>query len=563
MSKTMKWIFLCVGSFLLMVLIFFFWLYSYSAENLRETIERATQKQVAHAAYLLKSDIEKTELSTFSVLSDSRIRFIQENSLIDQGAPDYVEKNSTARSLLVDRVQNDETLASLSAYWLKSGALISSYDTVFEAVEFYETIPKNGWFVNGNRLFFSAAYPYSFLKSAQHQEPQYFVTAEFSRYHLEEVRDLISNTENSRNLLLFPDFTSISQMTDTDSAALEQIVADGGTQGTEKRGEFRLSGEKFLYFVETDKKSGIKLMTYLPVSNLLEPVQRVAKITVFGIFLILGSALLFLLLFYKSIVQQLNLLTAKFKQVENGDLETSIDKRPGNEFGYVFEQFNQMVVGSRHLLNSLLKEQASRNQAEIKQLQFQINPHFLYNSLGYLVAVSHDQEAVRTMSAHLADYYQYSTRVSQETTLGKELDFAENYLEIMLLRKDLEYLIDVAPELREEPILPILIQPLIENAIQHGIEGKIGAHWVCVSVEKTATALKVSVEDDGYGMNETKIKQLLDALSRSERGEGVSIGLWNVNQRLINRYGKGARLQFTGNELGGLTVFFYRPDNTD
>lgn len=556
MQKTMKWILLFVSGFLVLVLFFFFWLYSFSSRNLRENIERATQKQMDHAAYLLETDIKEAELNALSISSDRRIRFVKGEALTNDANPDYVEKNSAARSLLVDQVQTNESLESITVYWPESQALISSYDTIFEQIDFYEEIPRNGWFVNNERMFYTTSYPYVYMNTVTTSQPDYVVVAEMSRYHLEEVRGMISNTENSRNLLLFPDFTSISTLSQKDQKALEAINAAGGINSRTGKGQFELAGKDYLYFVAEDKKSGIKLASYLPVSDVLLPVQRVAMITGAGIIIIILAALLIVLLFYKNISQQLAVLVAKFKQVENGDFETQIERLPQNEFGYVFEQFNQMVVGSRSLLDSLVREQKSRDQAEIKQLQFQISPHFLYNSLGYLVAVSHDPDAVTNMSAHLADYYQYSTRSNQETTLGKELDFAENYLEIMMIRKDLEYLINADDTLREIPILPILIQPLIENAIQHGIEGKAGAHWICVTAEETEEGIRIAVEDDGYGMSPVAIKQLLDNLAQSVRPDELSVGLWNVNQRLVNRYGRDARLRFETNELAGLTVWF-------
>lgn len=125
---------------------------------------------------------------------------------------------------------------------------------------------------------------------------------------------------------------------------------------------------------------------------------------------ILAVGFIFMVLYYKNILLQLKIITEKLRQVEDGDFTSQIEVLPDNEFSYVFQQFNQMVSRIGDLVLSTIKEQQLRNQAELRQLQLQIHPHFLYNSLSYIVTVADKPEAVTEMAVHLADYYRYCTK---------------------------------------------------------------------------------------------------------------------------------------------------------
>ncbi len=557
MKQTIKWLLAAFAGLLLIVLVFFVWLFNYTADNMEENVIHSTQKQLDHAAYLLEAEVKEAELNALSVISDRRIRFFEADRTPEEPDYRYTDQYAEVRNTLLDQVQNSEGIESLAVYWQAAGTVITSQEAVIDPPEFYQSLPQNGWFSDNNRLFFVTSYPYVYLPKSQQGSPQYYVLVELSRYHLEEIRQVTANTDHSRSLLLMPDLTGISPENETDQGALAEIRKDDGLTATAKQGRFHLAGEDYLYFTDENAKSQLRLITYLPYSRITGPVNQVAKITLAVALTVLAIAVVIGILFYKNISQQVKQLITKFKQVENGDFDTRIAVLPKNEFGYVFDQFNQMVSGGQRLMQSLANEQRSRDAAEFKQLQFQINPHFLYNSLAYIVSISYDQEAVIDMAAHLADYYRYSTKARVATTVKEEAKFAERYLEIMAMRKNLDYTLEVAADVADEAILPLLLQPLIENAIEHGIEGKEGAHQIGVSLKRNAEGkIRVEVADDGYGLAQPEITQLLAALAQKERGAAISVGLWNVNQRLVNHYGRAAALRFARSKYGGLAVFF-------
>ena len=161
------------------------------------------------------------------------------------------------------------------------------------------------------------------------------------------------------------------------------------------------------------------------------------------------------------------------------------------------------------------------------------------------------------MAAHLAKYYRYCTQNKSMATIGEEIAYAESYLAIMAMRKKIEYKIDVLKTLHQMKIITLIVQPIIENAIEHGIEERENAKYIFVKMYQLGNGMvKVEISDDGDGMSEDAIEHLMERIQKKKRDENESIGLWNVNQRLVNYYGDTAALKFGRSIWGGLCVSF-------
>lgn len=230
--------------------------------------------------------------------------------------------------------------------------------------------------------------------------------------------------------------------------------------------------------------------------------------------------------------------------------------------------------GRRHLsedleemrrLGSVIAEQVERfraeelkrlvSQAELRALQAQINPHFLFNALNTLYGtIDRGSHEARRMVLNLADIFRYFLQGDRSfIPLSEELRIVEAYLEIEALRLGdrLETEL-VVTEAARSAIIPILsIQPLVENAVRHGIAAKRGRGRVCLTAEKTANGVRITVEDTGVGF----------AASRKGRQNGTQMGLNNVRRRLALCYGPVADLDIRSSEAG-TTVAFFIPDRS-
>jgi two-component system sensor histidine kinase YesM len=169
-----------------------------------------------------------------------------------------------------------------------------------------------------------------------------------------------------------------------------------------------------------------------------------------------------------------------------------------------------------------------------------------------------NHEAVVAMSQNLSSYYRYTTRQERDfVSLSDELEFVGSYLEIQKLRRNrLEFAVELPPRLRKIDIPPLIVQPLVENAVLHGIEEKAGEGIIRVAVSDDGGKFRIVVDDNGKGLDEAARRELELSLSEPMT-EKTGCGLWNVNQRLQLRYGENAGVSIEPSDLGGLRVILH------
>lgn len=194
-------------------------------------------------------------------------------------------------------------------------------------------------------------------------------------------------------------------------------------------------------------------------------------------------------------------------------------------------------------------------EAKLRALQAQIEPHFLYNTLANVVSlIGPDPARARHMLERLIDFLRASLSASraERSTLGAELDLAAAYLDLLGVRMGarLSWRIEAGDDVRALPLAPMLVQPLVENAIMHGLEPKVEGGEIVVRARRMDGGLCVDIADDGIG--------LVDAAPRP----GGGVGLSNLRERLRSLYGPDARLHLMENPAGGVTSRLLLPMET-
>ncbi len=220
----------------------------------------------------------------------------------------------------------------------------------------------------------------------------------------------------------------------------------------------------------------------------------------------------------------------------------------GLSFSYYFRSRWQLTELQRQQQAAALHAETVQKTAllsELRLLQAQIEPHFLFNTLANLHSlIGRDDALAKTLLERLNDYLRASLSHSraQQATLGDEFDMLTAYLAIQQLRMGgrLQTVIELPADLRDEAFPPMLLQPLVENAIIHGIEPKLGAGEVRVHVERDLQFLRVSVVDDGVGF----------ASAAASKG----VGLANVRERLNALFGSAAQIEIKDNAPSGVRV---------
>ena len=245
------------------------------------------------------------------------------------------------------------------------------------------------------------------------------------------------------------------------------------------------------------------------------------------------------------------------------DLETLVTTDNADEITELGMSFNIMVGKIKELLDAKIKEHENLKKAELRALQAQINPHFLYNTLDAIIWMAEakkiDQvvELVRVLSR----FFRITLSKGKDwITVGEEIEHVESYLAIqkMRYRDILDYQIDVPDNLRDGQILKLTLQPLVENALYHGIKNKRSGGTIVVRGRRLdGDLLQIQIEDNGIGMTQERLAQIR-ALLEADAGDAVigesGYGINNVNQRIKLYYGQAYGLTIESEYMHGASV---------
>lgn len=299
------------------------------------------------------------------------------------------------------------------------------------------------------------------------------------------------------------------------------------------------------------------LFDYLPLEEVLNPITTSRNLFYICFTLFLFTGVLASYLLYRNVQVPIRELLKAVYQMKRGNFSARVVKRTNSEFTILFKHFNSMAEQIQVLIEKVLVESIRVRDATVKQLQSQINPHFLYNCLAFIQSMAQleNKQAIIAMTQHLSKYYRYTTRLEVEhTPLRGELDVVAHYLNIHKLQLPrLDYEMAIPETLLELQIPKLILQPIVENAIVHGIEQKLGAGIIRIEGQCIVDSLVLTVDDNGGNADERLIAKLNEDIEQP-MNESKGFGIWNVHQRLVQSFGPGSGLVFAASPLGGLRV---------
>ncbi len=270
--------------------------------------------------------------------------------------------------------------------------------------------------------------------------------------------------------------------------------------------------------------------------------KNILKISIIAF---LASAIVIIIFSYmipNSITKPVYELCDVTNQIANGDLTVRSNVDAGAEIGALSDSLNVMVDKINELLVQMKEEQIRLRKAELELLQSQINPHFLYNTLGTIMwlAEGGDRKTVVSMVGSLSDFFRASLNQGKEiVTIKEELNHVRSYLEIQQVRymDIMEYEIDIPESVHEYLIPKITIQPLVENSLYHGIKNKRGKGKIIITASEDKDNAYITVSDNGIGMKEERLAQVIKAIKDKEAAENQIYGVYNVNERIALKFG--------------------------
>lgn len=314
--------------------------------------------------------------------------------------------------------------------------------------------------------------------------------------------------------------------------------------------------DEFLTAQQTLAAQGWQLSLYRPMGIIYRNMQPLVTVTWL---LAAGSLLLFSLLVWllsRAVVRPLEALTRNMQAIEEGDLTVSLAGMPAraDEIGILMARFSSMVERLRYLVNEVYQNKIEKQAYELKALQAQINPHFLYNSLSLInsKAIIAGQDDISQMAQLLSTFYRTTLNKGQDViTVEDEWKNVTAYIRIQLMmhRHSFDFEEELDPSLGGCRMPNLLLQPLVENAILHGIDGKKTAERGRLTLRgrREKDLLVFTIADNGCGMTEEQLRQLLLA---DTKGYGVQ----NVNRRVQLSYGSAYGLTYTSAPGEGTTA---------
>jgi two-component system, sensor histidine kinase YesM len=327
-------------------------------------------------------------------------------------------------------------------------------------------------------------------------------------------------------------------------------------------------GVKTMVSFYTSPSTGWKIIGVVPFEEISAGVQNVRFMLY--VIVVLAVALISILSIFlsKAITKPLKQLEQNMRQVESGNFTAAVEVWSGDEIGRLGRRFNRMVSElarmREEIYSSKLREyklNMLHKEAELKALQAQINPHFLYNTLNTITCIGevNGVEDIADISGCLARMFKYSISPNHHASLSEELEHVNAYMNIIgfRFRDRIQYHLNVPSYLLGSRVVKLTVQPIVENCVNHGLGPKLGQGNVWIHIFAREGCLLIRVVDDGVGMTEERLAELTKQLELPGPFEArmtEHIGLMNVRQRLFMHYEEQGTIRMSSRTGQGTIV---------
>lgn len=318
-------------------------------------------------------------------------------------------------------------------------------------------------------------------------------------------------------------------------------------------------------------RNALRIISVFSIESIVKEPNQVIKLSITVIAVSVLLAFLIIYSFSSLFSRRLLRLSRHINRVSTGDFDTAVTIDGKDEIGLLARQFNSMVRSINDLMfevqesnaqNSLLEQKQS--DIKFKMLASQINPHFLFNALEAIRMEAHmkGQAEIARVVRLLGKMMRSNLEVGRnKVLLSQELEVVRCYLDIQQFRYEdrLKYQFIVDPAVESLYMPPLLIQPIVENAVIHGLDNKMEGAFVTVEIKKVDDYAKFTITDNGVGITPERLEQVIHTLESTEDRDGERIGLRNVHDRLKLSYGAEYGLTIESRPDVGTVIFFCIP----
>ena len=325
-----------------------------------------------------------------------------------------------------------------------------------------------------------------------------------------------------------------------------------------------LNGEQALCCIKTVGYTGWKIVSVINRDNLQRDSLRNQMFVIFMILMVLFMSMLLSSYLSTVLTRPIKRLESDVKRIAGGELDIRVQTSGSFEIYHLGKSIQKMTVKIQGLMQDIIREQEERRKSDLDSLQAQISPHFLYNTLDIIVWMIEEerkQDAVRVVTA-LARLFRISLSKGKHIIpVRDELEHVRNYLIIQTLRfKDtFTYEFQIQEEVKSLSIIKLVVQPLVENAIYHGMDGMYGDGLITIRAYLEKGDLYISVKDNGMGMKQEQLEALLDYSQEVKTANGNGLGVRNVHERIRLYFGEAYGLTITSELDVGTEVLLHLP----
>lgn len=535
------------------------YLYNWSYRNASQDLSKATLSQLSDYLGDLNREIDWMEIQQFDLLEDSDLNKLA----VTWDMMDSVERR-TSTNYLVHRLM---TLKSSSAYIKDVDVHIRSinknvsasnavHDFDEESFNYFRSIAykKENRLINYNNALHLGVSKQGGIKG---EEPLFIVQIELDTQKLKDSLRQVKMYPESRSFLL-SESSGFSLGSDGESDKMLQSYMEAVKGKNGNTSVFTVEGQRYHIDEVHSDNLALSVATYLPEEAVKRPLNKFVTWAWLFAFTSLCAIIIYSFSTYRFVHKPLLLLVQSFRRMESGALDIQIEHEKKDEFGYLYNRFNHMLRKLQALIDQDFKQKLMMQRSELKQLQSQINPHFLYNSFFILnsLAKTGDLERIEQFTIMLGEYFRFITRNGEDNVkLAEEIKHSRMYTEIQKLRfsRRIRVQFEELPEDMEAIRVPrLIIQPLIENAYEHCLEKMTEEGQLRVTFESAPAEASIIVEDNG-GISDIEIEALSERLTHSNESHEMT-GMINIHRRILLIYGEGSGLFLSRSELNGLKV---------
>lgn len=401
-----------------------------------------------------------------------------------------------------------------------------------------------------------------YIVTASHID-SYCAVISLSQYELEKYLEANSVYDNEGFLLYSDSSFVLENLPDSiqkNSTNLQKLVHTEKEQNSFSK--ITLSGTDYYVFSYEIPMLSAQYIRLIPTSSLLKNIHTAPILIILFFLFVFGACIFFFISVYRLIHKPLHQFTNAFEELEKGNFSVTIDDTSSADFAYLFRSFNTMTSKLNRLIEQDYNQKMLLQKAELKQLQAQINPHFLYNSffmLQRMIKMGLSDES-QEMASALGKYFRYLTRNNMDNvTLETEYEHAKTYAYIQGLRFTGRIQIefeDLPAEYKNLPVPKLILQPLLENAFNYGLNNKMENGLLKIHFLHSGDSLTIIVEDNGEELTDELLQSLENKLNTAKETstDYEMTGLLNIQRRLAIFSDYTYSLNVTRSDMGGLCV---------